>query len=316
MSSVFKGDSIYKSGGGSGGGYKDGGALVDADFIEVKNNTVSTYDNTARDPVNFYYELKDGEVLSSIIELSTAINSTVYVYVVKGGFYYLLGNVGGNTVTAGEEYKINVTGDSYSIEQVSGGDMQQPKIPIGKNTYGVAKITGAGLYIMTENLNESLEDTSRQCAYNNDDSNRLNGYGLLYDPLGIWNTDGTLKASFSALIPLGWRIPSTADYKKITDLLSSNTDVNKIKSVTGWGTPGTNELGTNFLPSGFAELRPPTSFRYRGSQARFHTRSFSGNTQNTFTVQNGTYVLEDPYMFWNDNSATRRYFAMRFVKDI
>ena len=76
MSGIFKGDSIYKSGGG-GGGYKDGGQLVDGDFIEVKNNTVSTYDNTARDPINFYFEVKEGESINSVVELTTVVNSTV-----------------------------------------------------------------------------------------------------------------------------------------------------------------------------------------------------------------------------------------------
>ena len=116
--SIFKGDSIYKTGAG-GGGYKDGGALVDGDFIEVKNNTVSSYDNVSRDPVNFYFEVKDGEILNSVIELTTAVNATINVYVVKNGFYYLLGNVGGNTVNAGDDYKINIIGDSFSVEQIN-----------------------------------------------------------------------------------------------------------------------------------------------------------------------------------------------------
>lgn len=33
-----------------GGGYKDGGQLIDADFIEVENNTISSYENVSRDP--------------------------------------------------------------------------------------------------------------------------------------------------------------------------------------------------------------------------------------------------------------------------
>ena len=125
MSGIFKGDSIYKSGGG-GGGYKDGGELVDGDFIKVENNTISSYDNVSRDPVNFYFEVKDGEVLNSVVELTTAVNATINVYVVKNGFYYLLGNVGGNTVNAGDDYKLNVTGDSYSLEQVTPGGGSVP----------------------------------------------------------------------------------------------------------------------------------------------------------------------------------------------
>ena len=124
MSGIFNGDSIYKSG-GSGGGYKDGGQLIDGDFIEVKNNTISTYDNESRDPVNFYFELKDGELLNSVIEFTTQVNATVNVLIVKDGIYFTIGNIGGNTVTAGNVYTINIVGDSFVIDEVS--DVPEPK---------------------------------------------------------------------------------------------------------------------------------------------------------------------------------------------
>ena len=142
MSGIFKGDSIYKSGGG-GGGFKDGGQLVDGDFIKVENNTVSSYDNVSRDPVNFYFEVKDGEILNSVVELTTAVNATINVYVVKNGFYYLLGNVGGNTVNAGDDYKLNVTGDSYSLEQVTPGGGNIPSfVTLGGVIYQVKEYNG------------------------------------------------------------------------------------------------------------------------------------------------------------------------------
>lgn len=138
MSGIFKGDSIYKSG-GSGGGYKDGGELVDADFIEVKNNTISTYDNESRDPVNFYFELKDGEILNSVIEFTTQVNATVNVLIVKNGIYFLLGNIGGNTVIAGNVYTINIIGDSFVIDEVS--DIPEPKYKkIDGKLYELVKI--------------------------------------------------------------------------------------------------------------------------------------------------------------------------------
>jgi len=136
--SIFKGDSIYKSGGG-GGGYKDGGALVDGDFIKVENNTVSSYDNVSRDPINLYFEPKDGEVLNAVVELTTAVNATVNVYVVKNGFYYLLGNVGGDAVTAGNDYNVNITGDSFAIENVTAPSSEPQAIIIDGYIYGLKK---------------------------------------------------------------------------------------------------------------------------------------------------------------------------------
>lgn len=121
MSGIFNGDSIYKSGGGGGGGggYKDGGALVDGDLIKVENNSISTYTNTSRTDINYYLEVQDGEVLNAVIELTNEYNATVHVYIVQNGLYIPLGNVGGDTVNAGDDYKINIVGNSFMLEVVT-----------------------------------------------------------------------------------------------------------------------------------------------------------------------------------------------------
>ena len=137
MSGIFKGDSIYKSGGG--GGYKDGGELVDGDFIKVENNTISSYDNVSRDPVNFYFDVADGEVLNSVVELTTSVNATINVYVVKNGFYYLIGNVGGNTVNAGDDYKINIVGNSFMLEVVTPSQSYPEAVNLGGKIYVLKK---------------------------------------------------------------------------------------------------------------------------------------------------------------------------------
>ena len=117
---VFNGDSIYNEGGsGGGGGYKDGGQILDGDFMKIENNAVSTYENVNRNTLNFYLEPGEGEVLNAVVELTTAVNSTVNVYAFKNGLFYLLGSSGTNTVTAGNEYKINILGNSYDVENIS-----------------------------------------------------------------------------------------------------------------------------------------------------------------------------------------------------
>lgn len=117
---VFNGNSIYNYGGaGGGGGYNDGGQIVDGDFMKIENNAVSTYNNVNRDTLNFYLEPSDGEILNDVVELTTAVNSTVNVYVLRNGLYYLLGNIGGVTVEAGKEYKVNILGNSYDVENIS-----------------------------------------------------------------------------------------------------------------------------------------------------------------------------------------------------
>lgn len=136
---IYNAPSIYKQGGG-GGGYKDGGALVDGDFIKVENNAVSTYYNETRNDINYYFEVKDGEVINAVIELTTDVNATVHVYIVQNELYIPLGNVGGDTVSAGEDYKVNITGDSFSIEQVSNLTTVPEYAKILNGMYQVAKI--------------------------------------------------------------------------------------------------------------------------------------------------------------------------------
>lgn len=222
MSSIFNGDSIYKSGGGSGGGgYKDGGELVDADFIKVENNTVSYYDNVNRDPVNFYFEPKDGEILNSIIEMTTAVNSTVNVYILKNGIYYSLGNIGSNTVNSGDDYKINITGDSFSIEQVS-NSLEIAFVEIYGVNVPVKKI--GNLYWTTQNVDIP-------------GSNKKFNYGQSYYK----------RESFSQNVNInGFRIPNSSD----TDALKLNGR-NAICSQSGWSSnQGTNTTGFNLYPYG------------------------------------------------------------------
>lgn len=223
MSGIFKGDSIYKSGGG-GGGYKNGGQLVDGDFIKVENNTVSSYDNVSRDPVNFYFEVKDGEVLNSVVELTTAVNATINVYVLKNGLYFLLGNIGGNTVNAGEDYKVNITGDSFDIEDVTTPAPDPEFAEIDGGIYGIKKI-GSLLWLKSN--------------YTGFRGSYVEGYGTRY-------------YKFSDFVDLdlnGWRLPNQNDINNLTSLLGSNPGT-KLKSTSGWfgGGNGTNESELDFYP--------------------------------------------------------------------
>lgn len=214
MSGLFKGDSIYKSGGG-GGGYKDGGQLIDGEFIKVENNTVSSYDNVSRDPINFYFDYKDGEIINSVVELTTAVNSTVYVYVVKDGLYFPLGNVGGDTVTAGEDYTVNIIGNSYTVEHVTGGG-SVPK-------YDVIGDTITPIYQVKDNL-------------------------FITADLGIGR-----KYEANQKEKNGWHLATNNDITKFTDKYIE--DKPAFCSVSGWiGTPGTNTTGIGLKPDGYQVL--------------------------------------------------------------
>lgn len=198
MSGIFKGNSIYKSGGGGGGGgYHDGGALADADFIKVENNSISTYDNTTRNEINFYFEPQDGEILNSVVELTTAVNSNVNVYVLKNGLYYLLGNIGGNSVNAGNDYKVNITGDSYAVEQVTNVN-KDPQFILAPN----------GTIQQLFKLKNNKYISGYVGGYNN------------------WVSSGQATNYVNSISSQGWRIMNENDFL----YLSGNYTANEIKN--------------------------------------------------------------------------------------
>ena len=217
MSGIFKGDSIYKSGGGGGGGYKDGGQLVDGDFIKVENNTVSSYDNVSRDPVNFYFEVKDGEILNSVVELTTAVNATINVYVVKNGFYYLLGNVGVNTVNAGYDYKINITGDSYDVEQVNNISVDPEFVELNGTVYPIKKING--LLWITQDYKGNIPGVTSEVK---------NGT--------VYYTNGQIPTDLNVN---GFRLPSNSEVTSLfTSLGGGSTAAVALRSTTTWRSRG------------------------------------------------------------------------------
>lgn len=196
---IYNGPSIYKFGGGGGGGYSDGGQLIDGDFIKVENNTISSYNNVSRDPVNFYLELKDGEMANAVVELTTAVNSTINVYVLKNGLYYLLGNVGGNTVNAGEQYNLNIVGNSYALEKItsSGND---PKLAyINGKIYGLKKI--GSQYYTTEDYEGIFKTSINVGMYQTLQPNRPSR--------GVMNEYGTSRGIMYRLNP--YRTVRSAD---------------------------------------------------------------------------------------------------------
>ena len=196
MSGIFKGDSIYKSGGG-GGGYKDGGALVDGVSIEVKNNTISTFNNDSRSELHFYIDEPDDVIINSIINLYTEVNADIYVYRKVGNFYTLLGNYTQINTIAQKNYNINITGNSYGIEEVSNISNDNNYAIIGNFWYKI--ITINGVTWTQVNIYDYKNDT--QCMDyvnslhgawvipNSNDfheaANFLNGFANLFDILDV-----------------------------------------------------------------------------------------------------------------------------------
>lgn len=277
MNGIFKGDSIYKSGGGGGGGYKDGGALVDGDFIAVENNTISSYYNVTRDPINLYFEPNDGEVLNAIVELTTAVNATVNVYIIKGGFLYLLGNVGGDTVTAGNDYKVNITGDSYAIENVTNPPQYPNFVSLMGVIYPLAKIDN--LLFLAKNFEGDIGTNVK-----------TNGT-TYYLPRSIKDYD----------FGNGWLIPDDSDHIKITTAFPYPNTGKALKSTSGWRNSGNgdNSSGMNIKPFGYYD----GNIQYNTYESFLYFKRFTNSFQslvcyydsNSSNMSDRNYIVDEYY---------------------
>lgn len=306
MSGIFKGDSIYKNGGG-GGGYNDGGELVDGDFIKVENNAVSSYNNENRAILNFYLEVKEGEILNSIIELTTVLNATVNVFVLKNGLYYLLGNVGGNTINAGKDYKVNITGDSYDIEEVSN---------IEENAF--AEIAGE-LYPVKQinNILWTVADYSKIIGTKfTDDSDKwyLGAATRTATGTSLYNMGalGIIKNSLSG----GWRVATLEDFENLFQFVGGTGTHylvgvgNQIKKVGSWPSDlnVNNSSGFSAVPTG----RYDDGIRDGLSDAYYWTSTKESSSTNRIVfVQSGSNNS-----FIGSGNEYYDYYAVRLCKSL
>lgn len=144
---------------------------------------------------------------------------------------------------------------------------------IGQQEWMVENLKTARLNDRTDipNVTDSIQwvrvTSPAYSWYNNDISNR-NFYGALYNWYAV---------SSGKLCPAGWRVPSDADWKVLTDFLGgTNIAGGKLKStgVTHWNSPNsgaTNRSGFSALPGGYryGQYWYPASFYEKGINGYF-----------------------------------------------
>lgn len=252
MSGILKGDSIYKSG-GSGGGYKDGGSLVDAEYIKVENNTVSTYDNTSRDEIKFYLEPKAGEIVNSVIELTTAVNALISVYVynsVTGIYTPLYYNI--NTVSAGDTYNITINGNNFYISDPITPPPNEYLEEVDGVLYRCVKI--GTVSFMAENYRGNISGTDKY----------IYGGVCYYTPrnVGKWT------------FPKNWRLINSYDWNYMLNYLGvSGTNgaplfKSKNTAYPTWNSRATNSTGASITPDGWYNISAGTAVQ-KGVYCRF-----------------------------------------------
>lgn len=240
----FYNSGIYDNG---GGGFKEAGELIDGDFIEIENNTISTYTNDNRNELNFFVKVKDGEIASAIVEIENNTNASVKVFVEKNGFLYILSNIGGDTINAGDEYYLRISGDTYLLELKTSTPVTPSYAEIDGKIYGIVNI--GGMYWTTENIKI---DVGKIFEIVSDGTNFQRVENIPYMP-DVITTRGEyyyrpsiMGAINNKLSGTGWHVPSRSEvqYRIQNKIVGDLTSVN-------YG--GSDTYGFKEVPHGICE---------------------------------------------------------------
>lgn len=110
---------IYNFG---GGGYlKYGGELPESasGLVSIENNKLYEYTNLSSNTLTFIFDKKD-DVFNAVIEVTTNVNSDIYVgYLNDNGLVIPISVIGSTNVNANNQYKVIIVGNSYIIENVN-----------------------------------------------------------------------------------------------------------------------------------------------------------------------------------------------------
>lgn len=252
---IFNGNSIYNDGGAGGGGYADGGELVDADFIKVENNTLSKYNNISRNLINFYFE--DEGILNALIEVSTLVNSTVNIYKKINNSYYPLSIIGSSNINSNENYLITVSGNYFKVENGT------PKDEFIENINGQ--------YIKCKKI------------------------GSLYWTVEDYGTWWTVADAINFVPVNGWRIPNNDDFFNLKDYLDPNAGYKiKTDYGWNDGGNGDNSSGFNAYPYGYVET-PGDQNVGVGDFVRYRTSLPNGRYFGVNKGSTNIDYYQDPY---------------------
>lgn len=198
MSCIFKGDSIYKSGGG--GGFKNAGEVItDGNVIDVENNSFITIDNYDQSAFTVNLITEEDELPYSVITVNNEIDSVIKVTV--NGDEIAINSGSSNNLVDGTQYQITVMGDAYTVT----GLVQQFDIPAAYKRVQYHLISGNGDPVIQRNaireifhLNECMIGDYLKIkidiVYNNLSSNQ----GFEFEPYNYSANNGTNSISFMA----------------------------------------------------------------------------------------------------------------------
>lgn len=230
------------------------------------------------------YDISDSRVESKYTYVSCLLTSlspnTTYHYRIK--LESSAGIIYGNDVTFSTKDNRVVFNPDLNYGSVSDIDGNTYKtIKIGAQTWMAENLkatrlnNGTSIQLVVDDNQWLVSDSAVYCWVNNEEGGLKDTYGALYN----WRAVNSYK-----LCPLGWHVPSNAEWTTLTTYLGDPNKLgDKIKETgdTHWLNPGastTNESGFTALPAGYrnfnGSFRPGSSYsHWRGSEAYWWSSS-------------------------------------------
>lgn len=196
------------------------------------------------------------------------------------------------------------------------------QIWMAENLRATQYTDGTPINLITDNTEwKNLEQDSKftykaYCWYNNDEATYKDTYGVLYTWAAALNGvtgSSSIPSGIQGVCPVGWHVPSDAEWTVLTDYLISNGlhSGTALKANYGWnGAEGTDNYGFSALPSSFRNSTDG---------------SFTANT-NAHWWSSTRYYSHSNYVYYNylyfDRQSVESYFdrrtrgySVRCVKD-
>lgn len=146
-----------------------------------------------------------------------------------------------DSATSPDDSKVggSLTYNGYTYNTVTIGTQEWTVENLRTTTYN----DGTAIPNVTADTTWSKLTTGAYCAFKNDEAN-VSTHGYLYNWFAI-NTEKLAPANG------GWRVPTDADWTKLTDYVGSIAGT-KLKAKSGWSYSGngTDDFGFSALPNG------------------------------------------------------------------
>ena len=150
---------------------------------------------------------------------------------------------------------------------------------------------------------------SQNCRWAADDPTNANLYGMVYYLGGIVYNYSQCRDQIEAMLPEGWRIPTSDDITDLTSVIPTSTAGMKALMLTAFG--GNNSTGFNGASAGQVEKQRTSCFEYGYPSGTLQLAVRTGTYDNSFVISHSSSQYHLKY----HNNSTNRLISLRVCRN-